>query len=296
MYISQPTLRFLAFVAIFAGYLITPIWGFPLGWWHGWPWCDCNGDDHDHGHGHGHGGGGPGGGGNNGGGNGGSGNCSDTGGNSTDWRVRNFNTISSIYNLTVYPNQLAIFAAGGAAIPARLFNQNVTGRVDPVGTFSGYQDSIEYFFALSPVPQTNNVKAAITGYQITEFNSACSGVASSVVYLFCSVVDPGGPNDGMKLPTLKQVSSLGFFSLLFSQGVGNDARLCFLGPGIFHAPGSTRSPAKRPHQPRIYLAQASFHLSRTQPQANNFLNFPRSLSGASMMAARSSSTMRGFRT
>ncbi len=119
---------------------------------------------------------------------------------------RNFNTVSSIYNLTVYPNQVPIFQAGGAAVPDGLFNQDVVGRVDPVGNFTGFEHSIEYFFALSPLPQNNAAKAAITSYQITEFSSQCRDVASSVVYLYCSVVNPGCPDDGKPLPPLKQVA------------------------------------------------------------------------------------------
>jgi hypothetical protein len=119
---------------------------------------------------------------------------------------RNFNTVSSIYNLTVFPNQVPIFQAGGAAVPAGLFNQDVVGRVDPVGNFTGFEHSIEYFFALSPLPQNNAAKAAITSYQITEFSSQCSDVASSVVYLYCSVVNPGCPDHGKPLPPLKQVA------------------------------------------------------------------------------------------
>lgn len=120
---------------------------------------------------------------------------------------RNFNTISSIYNLTVYPNQLPIFEVGAAGIPSGLFNQNVVGRVDPVGEFVGFQDSIEYFFALSPLPQANAASAAITGYQITEFTSGCAEVAASVVYLFSSVVKSCSPDNGKALAPLKQVSS-----------------------------------------------------------------------------------------
>jgi len=119
---------------------------------------------------------------------------------------RNFNTISTIYNLTVFPNQVSIFQAGGYAIPKGLFNQNVVGRVDPVGNFTGFDHSIEYFFALSPLPQGNPVKAAITGYKITEFSSQCRDVASSVVYLYCSVVNPGCEDHGKPLPPLKQVA------------------------------------------------------------------------------------------
>ncbi|KAK0702343.1 hypothetical protein B0H67DRAFT_604626 [Lasiosphaeris hirsuta] len=119
---------------------------------------------------------------------------------------RNFNTISSIYNLTVYPNQLPIIQRGGAGVPPGLFSQNVSGRVDPVGAFQGFEDSIEYFFALAPLPQGNGASAAITSYRITEFSSGCSDVAASVVYLYCSVVNPGAPDDGKALAPLKQVA------------------------------------------------------------------------------------------
>lgn len=119
---------------------------------------------------------------------------------------RNFKTVSSIYNLTVYPNQLPIIGGGAAGVPTGLFSQDVVGRVDPVGDFVGFQDSIEYFFALAPVPQGNAALAAITSYKIVEFSSACRDVAASVVYLFCNVVNPGCPDDGKQLAPLKQVS------------------------------------------------------------------------------------------
>ncbi|KAK0649956.1 hypothetical protein B0T16DRAFT_326117 [Cercophora newfieldiana] len=122
------------------------------------------------------------------------------------WKERNFNTISSIYNLTVYPHQLPIIQGGGAGVPPGLFSSDVVGRVDPVGDFVGFEDSIEYFFALSPLPQGNGASSAITSYKITEFSSACAGVAASVVYLFCSVFNPGSPNHGKALAPLKQVA------------------------------------------------------------------------------------------
>lgn len=118
---------------------------------------------------------------------------------------RNFNTISRIYNLTVYPNQLPIISAGGAGVPPGLFSHSVSGRVDPVGNFKGFEDSIEYFFSLAPVPQGNPSSAAITSYKIVEFSSGCKEVAASVVYLYCSVVKPGSPEHGKALAPLKQV-------------------------------------------------------------------------------------------
>jgi len=119
---------------------------------------------------------------------------------------RNFNTVKSIYELTIFPNQLPILQEGGAAVPPGLFNENATGRVDPVGNFTGFEDSVEYFFALAPVPQTNAASTAITSIKITEFSSACANVAASVVYLYTSVVDATSPDNGKALAPLKQVS------------------------------------------------------------------------------------------
>lgn len=123
-----------------------------------------------------------------------------------NYRDRNFKTISSIYGLTVYPNQLPILQYGGAGVPPGLFSKDVVGRVDPVGNFTGFEHSIEYFFALSPLPQANAVKAAITSIKISEFSSECADVAASVVYLYTSVVNPGCADHGTPLPPLKQVA------------------------------------------------------------------------------------------
>ncbi|KAI9766011.1 MAG: hypothetical protein M1840_007018 [Geoglossum simile] len=119
--------------------------------------------------------------------------------------ARNLATLRSIYNLTVFPNQLPIFAAGTAAIPPGLFNANATGRVDPVGNFTSFEDSIEYFFALAPTPGSG-VGSVISKAEIVEFSSSCPEVAASVVYLETARVNPGHPNNGEKLATLKQVA------------------------------------------------------------------------------------------
>lgn len=123
------------------------------------------------------------------------------------YEQRNLNTISKIYNLTVYPNMLPVIVGDGANVPKGLFNANVTGRIDPVGKFEGFTDSIEYFFALAPIPSAATSNVAITGFQITEFSSGCADVASSVVYLYCSIYNPGAPNHGTPVAPLKQVSS-----------------------------------------------------------------------------------------
>jgi hypothetical protein len=121
---------------------------------------------------------------------------------------RNFDTIQGIYNLTIYPNQVPILLQGAAGVPAGLFNANATGRVDPVGNFTGFDDSIEYFFALAPVPLLYPAAPAITSIKITEFSSACPSVAASVVYLFLNVSDASSPNNGKSLAPLKQVSAV----------------------------------------------------------------------------------------
>jgi hypothetical protein len=46
-----------------------------------------------------------------------------------DFAARNLNTISRIYNSTVYPHNVPIIQGGAAAVPPGLFNQNATGRI-----------------------------------------------------------------------------------------------------------------------------------------------------------------------
>ncbi|KAH0552933.1 hypothetical protein GP486_006869 [Trichoglossum hirsutum] len=122
------------------------------------------------------------------------------------FQQRNLNTLRSIYNLTIYPNQVPILVNGPSAVPPKLFNANAAGRVDPVGNFTGFDDSIEYFFALAPVAQPGSRSVVISGAEIVEFTSSCPEVAASVVYLETKVMNPGGPDDGQKQSTLKQVA------------------------------------------------------------------------------------------
>jgi hypothetical protein len=120
--------------------------------------------------------------------------------------ARNLATVRSIYNLTIWPNQLPIFAGGAAGVPRGLFNANASGRVDPVGNFTGFEDSIEYFFALAPTPDAG-VRSVITKAEIVEFSSSCPEVAASVVYLSTGKLDPTNPHKMEKLATLKQVNT-----------------------------------------------------------------------------------------
>src|SRR3569833_3004486 len=66
---------------------------------------------------------------------------------SRNFEQRNFKTVSRIYNLTVYPNQLPIFTSGAAGVPAGLFSKDVVGRVAPVGRIVGIPGTIESILA-----------------------------------------------------------------------------------------------------------------------------------------------------
>ena len=126
--------------------------------------------------------------------------------NGTDFAARNLHTIQSIYNLTVYPNNVPVLQHGGSAVPSGLFNANPSGRITPLGNFTGFDDSVEYFFALAPTPQTPPGNA-IYRADVVEFTSGCPEVASSVVYLRTGRVDA---NTGQHTPSsadtvLKQV-------------------------------------------------------------------------------------------
>ena len=120
------------------------------------------------------------------------------------FQQRNLNTITALYNRTVYPTNLEFIANGSSSVPKGLFNANVSGRITPIGNFTGFQDSVEYFFALAPIPQPP-LYYGFSKIQIVEFSSQCPGVAASVVYFTESVFNPGAANDGQKIATLKQV-------------------------------------------------------------------------------------------
>ncbi len=128
-----------------------------------------------------------------------------TGGASAlNFAQRNYDTISAIYNRTVYPINLEFIANGSASVPRGLFNENATGRISPLGNFSGFQDSTEYFFALAPIPQAPTY-TAITKAQVVSFTSGCAEVAASVVYFTNSIVNPDSTNNGNFVTFLSQV-------------------------------------------------------------------------------------------
>lgn len=77
----------------------------------------------------------------------------------------------------------------------------------PVGNFTDFTESIEYFFGLAPTPDTNGGSLAIHKAEVTEFTSGCPEIASSVVNLRTGKVDLNGTHTpGTKAEsTLKQV-------------------------------------------------------------------------------------------
>jgi hypothetical protein len=123
-----------------------------------------------------------------------------------DYAQRNLDTIRRIYNLTFYPNNAPIVAKGAAAVPPGLFSQQATGRISPVGNFTGFVDSIEYFFALAPTPQGSG-GLGIYEADVLEFTSGCPEVAASLVYLRTGHVDEktGALDRSKPTSTLSQV-------------------------------------------------------------------------------------------
>ncbi|KAJ7190395.1 hypothetical protein GGX14DRAFT_605759 [Mycena pura] len=128
-----------------------------------------------------------------------------TASNAPHWYHRNKNTIQSIYDLTVYPNNARVIAGGAAAVPPGLFNANATGRVTPVGEFNGFQDSIEYFWGLAPLPTGVPPNGVITKATLMEFTSGCAQVAASTVYLRVNTLNPDN-STGALIGTLKQIA------------------------------------------------------------------------------------------
>lgn len=127
--------------------------------------------------------------------------------NQPEWYHRNLKTIQTIYDYTVYPANTAIISQGSKAVPPGLFSPDATGRVSPVGNFTGFEDSIEYFFALAPTPQGNPQSTAFYKAEVVDFVSGCPNVASSLVYFRTGKLDEAGQlqDDGPKT-TLSQVN------------------------------------------------------------------------------------------
>ena len=126
---------------------------------------------------------------------------------SYDFQQRNLDTIQKIYNTTIYPNNQAFIQKGISEIPKGLFNENATGRIAPIGNFSGIDDTAEYFFALNPAP-VFPLYDTWTNAKIVSFSSGCPEVASSVVYGATTGVNPNASTYGKTVTTIKQVRSV----------------------------------------------------------------------------------------
>jgi hypothetical protein len=122
-----------------------------------------------------------------------------------DFKTRNFNTIAAIYAFGGYPESKAFIKDGFKAVPKGLFNANASGRISPVGNFSGAELSTEYFFGLSPQAEAP-FYIAWTSWEIQSFQSECANVAVSKVHGRTTIVNPGAPNDGEFLTTLQQTA------------------------------------------------------------------------------------------
>ncbi|KAJ6451285.1 hypothetical protein C8R45DRAFT_1113619 [Mycena sanguinolenta] len=107
------------------------------------------------------------------------------------WYKRNKATIQKIYDLTIFPSNAQIITEGASAVPGGLFNMNATGRITPVGEFFGFQDSIEYFFGLAPLPTGIPPNGAIT--------------KATTVYLNISTINPDN-SSGAYITALKQTA------------------------------------------------------------------------------------------
>ncbi|MCJ1318139.1 hypothetical protein MMC15_003466 [Xylographa vitiligo] len=123
-----------------------------------------------------------------------------------NFQDRNLNTIQKIYNTSTYPNNQAFILNGSSAIPPGLFNENASGRIAPIGNFTGFEDSVEYFFGLTPPPQAP-VWDTWTSAKVVSYTSGCPEVASSVVYGTTTGVNPDVPETyGKYISTIKQVA------------------------------------------------------------------------------------------
>ncbi|KAI9732313.1 MAG: hypothetical protein M1834_001520 [Cirrosporium novae-zelandiae] len=89
---------------------------------------------------------------------------------------------------------------------ALFFNSQTTGRVIPLGAFSGFDDSIEYFRGLAPIPTARDSYIAFTKGLVVEFINSCPEVAASTGYFYMNVANLGSSDDGKLISVLKQTA------------------------------------------------------------------------------------------
>lgn len=110
-----------------------------------------------------------------------------------------------MYWLGGWKNATPFLENGVDALPQGVLNENATGRIGPVGNFSGIKASAEYFFGLGP-QAADPFYIAWTSMDVTSFSSECPEVAASKVKIGTSIVNPGHPDDGKYMSTLVQTA------------------------------------------------------------------------------------------
>lgn len=123
---------------------------------------------------------------------------------SQNFHDRNLATVNAIYAQNLYPTNLGFLR--NQTVPQGLFDKNATGRITPLGNFTGFDESTEYFFALSPVPTAPLYQAFIKA-EVVAYQSECAQVASSIVWLTLGVYNPGAVDHLKEIAVLKQVRS-----------------------------------------------------------------------------------------
>ena len=124
----------------------------------------------------------------------------------SNWQQRNYDTIRAIYNISIYPHNQGFMSEGAKAIPAGLFAENATGRIQPMGNFTGFIESTEYFFGLAPPPMAPNY-ATWTSAKLVAFSSSCPEVAATDGYASTTGVNASHPETyGKTITMLKQTA------------------------------------------------------------------------------------------
>lgn len=118
-------------------------------------------------------------------------------------------TLIPTYPPQLYPKNIPVIQSQGQSIPG-LFAEEAGGRITPIGNFTDFLDSIEYFYGLAPILQASPASLGIFEADVVAFSSECPEVASSVVYLRVGPVSnvTGGllSGAGAEVTILKQVS------------------------------------------------------------------------------------------
>ncbi|KAJ3331383.1 hypothetical protein HDU93_009778, partial [Gonapodya sp. JEL0774] len=99
-------------------------------------------------------------------------------------------TVFNIYNLTIFPNNLAIISSG--KVPPRTFADPAGGRIWPIGTFDNTEDTVEYQFGIFGSQNSSNAAAGlipvIKKFYIHAFVQTGNIAATSIDYVMLNTV------------------------------------------------------------------------------------------------------------